>query len=222
MDRLLFSWSSGKDSALALHEILKSGQYEVAALLTTLTVDYDRVSMHGVRRVLLEAQAAALGLPLEKIWIRPNATNADYETQMRQTLERYHAAGVNAVAFGDLFLQDVRQYREANLAQSGMQAVFPLWARDTRDLFHSMVRSGFKAVVTCVDTQALGAEFSGREIDETFLADLPAGVDPCGENGEYHSFVYAGPIFKNPIAFTLGEQVLRENRFSYVDLAPVP
>jgi uncharacterized protein (TIGR00290 family) len=137
---------------------------------------------------------------------------------MRQALERYQAVGVNRVAFGDLFLADVRQYRETQLAQVGMQALFPLWARDTRELFQHLVRSGFRAVVTCVDTQALPAAFCGREIDERFLADLPAGVDPCGENGEFHSFVYAGPVFQQPIAFTRGEQVLREGRFQYIDL----
>jgi uncharacterized protein (TIGR00290 family) len=220
MEPILFSWSSGKDSALALHEVLGSGSYTVAALLTTVTADYDRVSMHGVRRELLEAQASALRLPLEKIWIRPNASNQDYEDQMRAALERYQAGGVNAVAFGDLYLQDVRQYRETQLAQVGMRALFPLWARDTRELFHHLLRSGFKAVVTCVDTQALPAEFCGREIDETFLADLPAGIDPCGENGEFHSFAYAGPIFSRPIAFTRGERVLREGRFQYIDLLP--
>jgi uncharacterized protein (TIGR00290 family) len=218
MEKILFSWSSGKDSALALQEIQRGGQYEVVALLTTLTQDYDRVSMHGVRRVLLEAQAAALGLPLEKIWIGRNASNQVYETQMRIVLERYQAEGVQKVAFGDLFLEDIRKYRQANLAKIGMCPIFPLWGQNTRALAQQLIREGFRSVVTCVDTQVLAPEFAGREIDAAFLADLPPAIDPCGENGEFHTFVYAGPIFAQPIRFSLGEKVLRDNRFYFTDL----
>ncbi len=216
----LFSWSSGKDSALALFEILTSRQVEVAALLTTITEDYDRISMHGVRRALLEQQAAALGLPLEKVVLTKNASNEEYEAQMRQVLARYQALGIDSVIFGDLYLEDIRSYREKNLAQVGMKAIFPLWKRDTRELAQTLLRLGFKAVTTCVDTQALGAEFVGRDVDAQFLAELPAAVDPCGENGEYHSFAYDGPIFASKISFELGERVLRENRFYFCDLIP--
>lgn len=220
MQKILLSWSSGKDSALALHVLRASGELEVAALLTTLTEPYNRVSMHGVRRELLEAQAAALGLPLEPVWIRPGASNADYETQLHAALAGWRARGTAAVAFGDLFLEDVRRYREDSLARAGLAALFPLWGRPTHALAREMLRLGLRAVVTCVDTQALDGSFAGREYDEAFLADLPAGVDPCGENGEFHTFVYAGPEFSQVVAFRLGERVLREERFMYADLLP--
>lgn len=220
MEKVLFSWSSGKDSALALYEIQKSRDYEVAALLTTITGDYDRVSMHGVRRVLLEQQARVLGLSLEKIEITKNAGNDEYEAKMRQVLVRYQSLGVTSVIFGDIFLADIRKYREENLAKIGMKAVFPLWGKDTRELAQSMISNGFQAVTTCVDTQVLGKEFAGRHIDAHFLESLPEGIDPCGENGEYHSFVYDGPIFQSPIRIHLGEKVLRDDRFYYCDVEP--
>jgi uncharacterized protein (TIGR00290 family) len=218
--KILFAWSGGKDSALALHGIRQSGQYEVAALLTTVTEGYDRISMHGVRRALLEAQAESLRLPLEEVLISRNSSNAEYESKMRAALEKYRMQDISAVAFGDIFLEDVRKYREENLAKAGMRGVFPLWKRDTAELAREFVRLGFRAVVTCVDTKALGAEFAGRLLDERFFADLPAGVDPCGENGEYHSFVFGGPIFSREIRFTRGETVLREERFFYCDIIP--
>ncbi len=220
MEDILVSWSSGKDSALALYEILQEKRYSVAALLTTVTRDYDRISMHGVRRVLLEQQAEALGLPLEKVILTKDASNEDYEGRMREVLGRYQARGVRSVAFGDLFLEDIRKYREDNLAKVDMTGVFPLWKRDTSELAGTLLELGFRAVVTCVDTQALGREFAGREIDGAFLAALPNGVDPCGENGEYHSFVYGGPVFRSPIRFTRGETALRDNRFAFCDLMP--
>jgi uncharacterized protein (TIGR00290 family) len=220
MQKVLVSWSGGKDSALALYEILKDQDYQVSALLTTLTGDYDRISMHGVRRSLLEQQAAALGFPLEKVLISKNASNEEYETNMGQVLAIYKAAGVGSVLFGDIFLEDLRKYREEKLAALGMQGIFPLWKRDTRELARSLTTLGFKAITTCVDTTLLDGKFVGRLIDQQFLSELPAAVDACGENGEYHSFVYSGPIFKQSIPFTLGEIVLRENRFSYCDLVP--
>jgi uncharacterized protein (TIGR00290 family) len=220
LENVLVSWSGGKDSALALHEIIQSHQYAISALLTTLTEDYDRVSMHGVRRVLLERQAAALGFPLEKVFISKGASNEDYEARMGQVLARHKEAGVTTVAFGDIFLEDLRRYREEKLATLGLKAVFPIWGRDTRQLARSLSASGFKAITTCVDTGALGEQFVGRAIDERFLGELPPGTDPCGENGEYHSFVYDGPIFKAPVSFTTGEIVLRENRFWFCDLIP--
>ncbi len=218
--RILFSWSGGKDSAMALYELRKSADYEIAALLTTVTDGYDRISMHGVRRALLERQAAALGLPLEKILITPNATNAEYETQLRAMLEKYLARGVGAVAFGDIFLEDLRKYREDNLAQIGMRGIFPIWKRDSTELAHSFIALGFEAITTCVDSQSLDRRFVGRFFDPSFLTELPASVDPCGENGEFHSFAFKGPIFKTRIEFTKGEIVLRDKRFYYCDLIP--
>lgn len=218
--QVIVSWSGGKDSALALHEILKSGAYRVAALLTTVTEDYNRISMHGVRRVLLEQQAASLGFPLEKVFILRNASNEDYERTMERTLERYMSAGVQKVVFGDIFLEDLRKYREDRLATVGMSGLFPIWMRGTRDLAQSLISLGFKAITTCVDTNVLGKEFVGRVIDEQFLTDLPSFVDPCGENGEYHSFVFDGPIFNGALKFSIGEKVLREKRFCFCDLIP--
>lgn len=221
MEKAIFCWSSGKDSALAFHEIRAMPDYEIVALLTTITEVYDRISLHGVRRCLVEQQAASLGTPLEKVFIPPEANNGQYEARMAEALARYQAAGVTAVVFGDIFLEDLRQYREEKLAPLGLKAVFPLWKGDTRALLQRFVQSGLKAVTTCVDTRVLGQEFVGREIDASFVADLPAGVDPCGENGEYHSFAYDGPLFRQPITFTRGEKVLRDERFYYCDLVPL-
>lgn len=220
MKKVLFSWSGGKDSALALYEIMKSKNYQVAALVTTVTEDFDRISMHGVRRVLLEQQAASTGIPLEKVLISRNASNEEYEANMEKVLLKYKEMGITSVVFGDIFLEDLRKYREDKLATVSMDAVFPLWKRDTTELARSLTSLGFKAITTCVDTTQLDGEFVGREIDDSFLSDLPANVDPCGENGEYHSFVYDGPIFKKPIVCSKGETVLRESRFYYCDLLP--
>jgi uncharacterized protein (TIGR00290 family) len=221
MEKVLISWSSGKDSALTLHEILQSSQYQVAALLTTVTEDYQRVSMHGVRVGLLDQQARALGIPLEKVFISGQATNAEYEAAMGKLLRKYQGLGIAKVVFGDIFLEDVRQYRVHNLAKIGMQAVFPLWRRDTRQLADELLQQGFRAMVTCVDGQALDCNFAGRLIDEAFFADLPPGIDPCGENGEFHSFVFDGPIFYQPVDFVPGETVLRDERFYFHDLIPL-
>ena len=220
MEKVLVSWSGGKDSALALYEILKTHNYQIAALLTTLTEDYDRISMHGVRSSLLEQQVAALGFPLEKVFIPKNASNEEYEANMERVLAKYKETGVRSVVFGDIFLEDLRKYREEKLASLGMRGVFPLWKRETRELARTLGKSGFKAITTCVDNQALGSQFVGRLIDEQFLSELPPGVDACGENGEYHSFVFDGPIFKESVVFSHGEVVLRENRFFYCDLLP--
>jgi uncharacterized protein (TIGR00290 family) len=221
MEKVLFSWSTGKDSALALYELQKRKDVEISALITTVTDEYDRVSMHGVRRELLNRQAAALGLPLREIGITKNASNDEYEDKMRALLVAAQAEGVTSVVFGDIFLEDLRKYREEKLADLGMSAIFPLWKKDTRTLVGDLVRLGFKAIVTCVDTQALGQEFAGRLVDYQFLDDLPERIDPCGENGEFHTFAYAGPIFHQPIGFEVGEKVLRDNRFYYCDLIPL-
>jgi len=220
-EKVLFTWSGGKDSAMALHELRKNAGYEIAALLTTITEDYDRVSMHGVRRELLEAQAASLGLPLEKVFISRQSSNEDYESGMRAVLERYKAEGVSSVAFGDIFLEELRTYREDNLAKIGMKGIFPLWKRRTADLARDFIHAGFRSVITCVDLEVLDKRFAGREFDETFLSELPSGIDPCGENGEFHSFVHDGPVFESRIRYTRGEMVLRDQRFWYLDLIPV-
>lgn len=217
-ERILVSWSGGKDSALALHETLKTGRYEIAALLTTVTKDYDRISMHGVRRALLEQQVLSLGFPLEKVLISPNSSNEEYETRMKGALEKYRDGGVSSVVFGDLFLEDIRKYREERLGRLDMSGIFPLWKKDTTKLARTFLERGFRAVICCVDAQTLDGKFVGREFDERFLSDLPATVDPCGENGEFHSFVYEGPIFARPIHPIRGEIVLRDDRFWYCDL----
>ena len=219
-EKTLFTWSGGKDSALALSELLRGEKYDIVALVTTITADYDRVSMHGVRRVLLEEQAASLGLPLEEVFLSKDTSNEDYGLKMRQVLEKYQDVGVSTVVFGDIFLEDVRKYREDNLLKIGMKALFPLWKKDTKVLAHLFIESGFKAIVTCVDSTVLDKTFVGKTFDTRFLSRLPSSVDPCGENGEFHSFVFDGPIFHTPIRFTKGEIVLRDNRFYYCDLLP--
>ena len=218
MKKVLFSWSGGKDSAVALHEIQNNPDYEIVSLLTTVTEDYGRVSMHGFRTKLLEAQAASLSLPLTKIKISKEATNDEYENLMRKTLTEFQREGLHSVVFGDIFLEDLKKYREDKLAQIDMGAIFPIWKKDTSELAKWFIDAGFKALITCVDTKALDARFTGRDFDTDLLNDLPAGVDPCGENGEFHSFVFDGPIFKELVAFQKGEVVLRENRFSFCDL----
>jgi uncharacterized protein (TIGR00290 family) len=218
--KTLLSWSGGKDSARALYEIQKGSDYGVAALLTTLTEDYDRISMHGVRRVLLERQADALGLPLQKIYIPKDATNGLYESRLRASLEEGLRGGIDTVAFGDIFLEDLKQYREKNLAQLGMKGLFPIWKRDSRELASSFIQLGFKAVVVCVDSKALEQSFVGKVIDQDFLRRLPGGVDPCGENGEFHSFVFDGPIFMGKVGYAVGETVFRD-AFWFCDLQPV-
>jgi uncharacterized protein (TIGR00290 family) len=221
-EKILCCWSGGKDCALALHEILRSDEFEVAALLTTLTEDYQRVSMHGVRVELLEMQAGSLNLPLEKVWIPRDADEDTYESRMREVLEKQRSTGVTKVAFGDIFLEDVRRHREEKLAEIGITAIFPLWGRDTDELARAFIREGFEAILTCVDTQQLEGCFTGRAVDEKLLADLPHPVDPCGENGEFHTFVHTGPIFRCPIPYRTGETVLRDDRFCFCDVIVDP
>lgn len=200
---------------------MNEGSHKIAALLTAVTDGYDRISMHGVRRVLLEAQAIAVGVPLEKVFIPQNASNQEYEDRMREVLLRcMHEKHIRGVVFGDIFLQDVREYREKKLEELRLSALFPLWKRDTEELAHEFVSSGFRAVVCCVDTRQMDASFCGAEFDEDFIDSLPDGVDPCGENGEFHTFVYNGPIFSGPIGITKGKIVMRDNRFCFIDLLP--
>ncbi len=217
-EKVIVAWSGGKDSALALYEVLNSGSYKILKLLTTVTKDYDRISIHGVRRVLLEQQAKALRIPLEEMFITKGASDALYEGELLKTLKRHRDNGVLSVVFGDIFLEDVRKYREQILAKAGMNGIFPLWKKDTKELALKFINRGFKAVITSIDSNVLGKDFAGREYDEKFLSDLPANVDPCGENGEFHSFVYNGPLFCERIGFKKGEIVLRDNRFYYCDL----
>jgi len=219
-EKVIVGWSGGKDSALALYEILKTDKYEVLELLTTLTMDYDRISTHGVRRELLEQQAKSIGFPIEKMFISKSASNEEYERELLRILAGHRDKGVFSAVFGDIFLEDVRKYREQMLSRIGMKCIFPLWKRDTHELARSFINNGFKAVITNVDLTFLGKEFAGREFDEQFLLDLPSSVDPCGENGEFHSFVFDGPLFHEMIHFTKGEILLRENRFYYCDLIP--
>jgi uncharacterized protein (TIGR00290 family) len=220
LEDVLFCWSGGKDSAMALHALQSAREYRVTALLTTVTEEYDRISMHGVRRVLLERQAASIGLPLHAVLIPPQCINATYEARMKQALSEHLARGVERVAFGDIFLEDLRVYREKNLAQIEMRALFPIWKRDTRELARDFVRNGFRAITVCVDPRVLDPSFAGRVLDESFFADLPPGVDPCGENGEFHTFVFDGPVFQTPIHFLIGEKVMRDG-FYFCDLLPV-
>ena len=219
MKTVLMSWSGGKDSCLALYEIQKSRDYRVAALLTTVTRDYDRISMHGVRRVLLERQASSLGLPLHQVLITKGATNQEYETNLLEAVSAYCDQEIDSIVFGDLFLEDIKAYRDQFLAQHGWHGIYPVWMQNTTEFINQFIELGFKAVLTCVDSKALDQSFAGRTIDHGFLSALPANVDPCGENGEFHTFVYDGPNFAQPIAFSVGETVSRDG-FWFCDLVP--
>lgn len=218
--KLILSWSGGKDSAMALYELKRAAHWDVVALLTTITEDYDRISMHGVRRTLLEQQAAALELPLVPVLISKRSSNEEYETKMRRALEEQKRAGVVAVAFGDIFLEDLRHYREGKLAETGLTPVFPIWLKPSKELAAAFIDLGFEAITTCVDSQKLDRRFVGRSYDRQFLSELPEGIDPCGENGEFHSFAHNGPIFRERVPFRRGEVVLRDERFFFCDLLP--
>ena len=221
IEKVLFSWSGGKDSALALYEIQRDPNYKIAALLTTITEDYDRVSMHGVRRTLLEQQAKSLGYALENVLISKESSQERYDSAMLDILTKYKKRGVTSVIFGDIFLEDVRAYREKNLSKIGMKGIFPLWKKDTRERASSFIELGFKTIITCIDSEVLDKKFIGRAFNEQFLSELPSNIDPCGENGEFHSFVYDGPIFQNSIPYNIGKTCLRDNRFYYCDIIPL-
>lgn len=232
--KVIFNWSGGKDSSLCLYKILQSNQYEVTGLLTTVSLPYQRISMHGVRVELLHEQAERIGLPLVKAEVPEMPSMEDYERVMSGTLQQFIAQGVTASVFGDIFLEDLRDYREKKLAEINLTAIFPLWKIPTDQLVREFIDLGFKAVITCVSDAYLDKSFVGRIIDEQFLKDLPAHVDPCGEHGEFHSFVYDGPLFSTPVKFEKGEIVHRrydvadsgnappiDNGFWYCDLIPV-
>lgn len=220
--KALLSWSTGKDSAWALHVLRQRGDVEVVGLVTTLNEAFGRVAMHGVRKELLHAQAHAVGLPLWEVPLPWPCTNDDYEARMRALVERARSVGVRVFAFGDLFLEDIRDYRVRKLAGTGLEPLFPIWGtpEDTPDLAIAMITAGFRATLTCVDPRQLSPTFAGREFDLGLLADLPPGVDRCGERGEFHTFCHTGPVFAEPIRVQRGEVVEREG-FWFADLLPV-
>ncbi|MFY7671473.1 diphthine--ammonia ligase [Tenacibaculum sp. MEBiC06402] len=209
MKKAFFNWSSGKDSALALYKILQQKEYVVETLLTNVNEDYSRISMHGLREELLNAQVESLNLPLEKLYFPAQVTMDLYSQKMHEKLSSFKLKGMNYSIFGDIFLEDLKNYRDNKLAEVNLEGVYPLWEKDTNELIHEFIDLGFKAITVCVNAKLLGEEFVGRTIDENFIKDLPSNVDVCGENGEFHTFVYDGPIFKNPIDFKIGEKVLK-------------
>ncbi|HWF37415.1 MAG TPA: hypothetical protein VG322_02785 [Candidatus Acidoferrales bacterium] len=213
------AWSSGKDSAWALHVLRQQGKFDVVALLTTVNLTYKRVAMHAVREALLDMQAAAAGLPLVKVSIPSPCPNETYEWAMEKAMARARAEGVWHVAFGDLFLEDIRAYREKQLAACGMTPIFPVWGKNTRQLAQEMLAAGLSAHLTCVDPRKMDRSFAGRSFDAQLLADLPTGIDPCGENGEFHTFACEGPMFREKIPVNVGEIVERDG-FVFADLLP--
>jgi uncharacterized protein (TIGR00290 family) len=218
LKRILLSWSSGKDSAWTLHLLRHQAECEIVGLLTTFNQEANRVAMHAVRRSLVEEQAKASGVPLWGVNLPWPCSNADYARIMKEECKKATQAGIEYIAFGDLFLTDIRAYREKQLQDSGLRPLFPLWGMPTRDLAHCMIKSGVRAKLTCVDPTLLAPGFVGREFDGQLLAEFPPGIDPCGENGEFHTFVYAGPIFRHDISVEVGEIVSRDG-FVFADLS---
>ena len=208
-EKIIFCWSGGKDSALALNRILRDERYEVVSLLTTCNEHFQRVSMHGVRLELLDAQAEAIGLPLEKVFVSQRSSNEEYQQKMSACLLANKTRGVTGCVFGDIFLEDLKLWREENLARVGLHGIFPLWKIDSRELIREFITLGFGSVICCVNHAYLGEDAVGRNINAEFIASLPAEVDVCGENGEFHSFAFAGPVFKQPVRFKVGEKVYR-------------
>ncbi|MFN8299959.1 MAG: ATP-binding protein [Chitinophagales bacterium] len=229
--RIYINWSSGKDCCYALHLLQQQGQFEIAGLLTTVAAEHGRISMHGVRETLLDEQAAALGLPLKKVYLPRDYNMQVYEAAMQKTIDEYKQEGCTHAMFGDIFLEDLRQYRETKLKEQEITCVFPLWKMDTKALLEKVFGSGIKALVVCADALLLEKEFAGVELDNKFKSALPGNVDACGENGEFHTFVFDGPMFTKPVSFTKGEITLRtypnqhgteppEYKFWYCDLLP--
>ena len=219
MKKVLLSWSSGKDSVWALHLLRQQPEIEVVALLTSFNSAADRVAMHAVRRALVDAQAARTGIPQWSVDLPWPCSNAEYEERMRGVCQRAIAEGITAVAFGDLFLQDIRDYRERQLQGTGLEPLFPVWEIPTAQLARDMIAAGVKAKITCVDPAQVDRAFAGRDYDQTLLDSLPPGVDPCGENGEFHTFVYDAPVFSCPIEVRMGEIVERDG-FVFADVLP--
>ncbi|MBI3518660.1 MAG: diphthine--ammonia ligase [Bacteroidetes bacterium] len=214
--KAIFSWSGGKDSAYCLHKVLTENYFEITYLLTTVNATFKRVSMHGVREELLEKQAESIGIPLLKVMVS-EGTNEEYEQQMKTLLLKAKSEGIEHVIFGDIFLEDLRTYREANMAKVNMKAVFPLWKTDTTFLINDFINQKFKTLTCCVNDGYFNEEWVGKEIDSAFVKELPENVDPCGENGEYHTFCYEGPIFKKQIRFTVGEKVYKPLQIKTTD-----
>jgi uncharacterized protein (TIGR00290 family) len=228
MIKSIFNWSGGKDSALALYHVLKDRDYRIESLITTINQDKDRISMHGVRRTLLKKQAESLGIPLHEVLLCEMPSMEEYGNKMRTMFNKFKEQNISHSIFGDIFLEDLRAYRDKNLAEIGMQAHYPLWNIDTYKLFNEFITLGFRAIIVCVNIKYLDESYLGRELDHGFLNELPANVDPCGEHGEYHTFVFDGPLFNVPIDFTLGEKVFKsyesgqqgnhDSGFWYLDL----
>ena len=212
-EKVVVAWSGGKDSALALYEILNSGSYQVLELLTTVTKDNNRVSIHDVQSILVEQQARILRIPLEKILIPKGASDTEYEDEMLKSLKKHRDNGVSSVVFGDIFIEDIKKYREYILEKAGLNGVFPLWKKDTRKIAHTFINLGFEAVITSVDSTVLGKDIAGRKYTRKLLMNLPVNVDPCGENGEFHTFVYNAPIFYDKVYYKKGAITLKDNRF---------
>lgn len=230
MKKAWMNWSSGKDSALALYSVLQSGEYQVEKLFTSVTEESEEVSMHGVPKDLLLLQSERMGIPIKLVDLPTKMSKAAYDQRMSAEVAVFKEEGLSYSIFGDIFLKDLRKYREKQLSQKGIQAIFPLWQKNTTDLMQTFLDSGFKAIVVCTNSKYLGDDFCGRHIDRAFLKDLPENVDPCGENGEFHTFVFDGPIFSEPINFRLGEKMVKtydspegkwDNRFCYSKLIPV-
>jgi len=217
--KAIFCWSGGKDSSYCLYKVLTEGLVDVKYLLTTVNDAFKRISMHGVREELLDRQAESIGIPLLKVRVT-ESTNEEYEQQMESTLLKAKSQGIDHVIFGDIFLEDLRTYRENNLAKVEMKGIFPLWKMDTTDIIYDFIRQQFKTVICCTNDAYLSEEWAGREIDNSFIDQLPAAVDPCGENGEYHTFCYDGPLFKKRIDFTIGEKVYKPLEIKTTDASP--
>lgn len=232
MKAAFLNWSGGKDAAFALFRLGQQKDVQVRCLLTSLSAAYRRISMHGVREALLLEQTRQIGLPLRTVFLPEDTEMEEYDRIMAGQLRTLAAEGVRYAVFGDIFLEDLRKYREERLEAAGMQGIFPLWKEDSTSLLRSFLQAGFRAVVTCVNAALLDKSFAGRVIDESFIRDLPAGVDPCGENGEFHSFVFDGPLFSSPVRYTAGDVIEKtyaassegkwENRFYFCDLLPLP
>jgi len=220
MSKAVMSWSGGKDSSMAFYYAKENEGLDITALVTTVTEGYDRISMHGVRRTLLKQQSEVIGVPVEEVIISKVSSNEEYDARFKEKLLTFKKKGVKQVVIGDIFLEDLKKYREERLAEIKMTGIFPIWKRDTTELAETFIDLGFKAIITCIDSKLLDKKFVGREFDQQFLSDLPSNIDPCGENGEFHSFVYDGPIFRHQIACRKGDIVLRDSRFYFCDLIP--